>query len=80
MRNLEERLIGRWSGPRIVAISLIAGAAGVLPLALYMVFGPANGNPIGLGLLAVVAVPIAAGGMLVGAIKALIERFTDRGM
>lgn len=78
MRNLEQRLIDRWSGPRIVAVSLIAGASGVLPLALYIVFGPANGNPIGLGLLAVVSVPIAAGGMLVGAIKALIERFSDR--
>lgn len=78
MRNLEERLSGLWSGRQIVAISLIAGAAGVLPLMLYIVFGPANGNPIGLGLLAVVSVPIAAGGILVGAIKALIDRFTER--
>jgi len=33
-------------------------AAGVLPLLLYCVFGPADGNPIGLGLLFAVLTPV----------------------
>lgn len=35
----------------------IAGL-GYLPLQLYIWFGPADGNPIGLGLLMIVAVPV----------------------
>lgn len=49
------------------------GFAGTLPLLLYIAFGPAKGNPIGLGLLAVVAVPIAGVGIAVGAIAALVQ-------
>lgn len=46
----------------IAGIAVLALGAG--PLLLYIVFGPADGNPIGLGLLAMVAVPV--GGILAG--------------
>jgi hypothetical protein len=43
---------------------VVAGLAvlvlGAGPLLLYALLGPADGNPIGLGLLMVVAVPIGA--------------------
>lgn len=42
-------------------------------LLLYIAFGPEDGNPIGLGLLAVAAVPVAAIGAVVGLITALVQ-------
>jgi len=55
-------------GRRILGTSVAVGVVGVAPLLLYMLFGPTGGNPIGLGLLAVVAAPISVGGMALGAI------------
>lgn len=67
------------AGIRIVVWSLGLGVAGVAPLLLYALLGPADGNPVGLGLLAVAAVPIAACGFVLGLIKLAIEVFvTDR--
>lgn len=75
MSHLEEKLLARWSGVRIVVVSLVCGALGVLPLVLYSAFGPRDGNPIGLGLLAVAAVPLAGIGVLAGVIKMVVEYF-----
>jgi hypothetical protein len=79
MSHVEEVLLRRWSGARILLVSLAAGGAGVLPLLLYVRFGPRDGNPIGLGLLAVVMVPFAAAGALVGLAKYAVERMSGRG-
>ena len=79
MSRVEETLLGRWPGSKIVVWSAVLGFAGVSPLLLYIAFGPANGNPIGLGLLAVVAVPVAGIGIAVGLIKMLVHRFSGRG-
>lgn len=80
MSRIEEAWLRRFSGLRILAYSLAFGVAGVAPLLLYIAFGPADGNPIGLGLLAVVAVPVGAFGVCIGLIKMLVEHFTrDRG-
>jgi hypothetical protein len=68
----------RSRGVRILRISLLIGAAGVAPLLLYILLGPANGNPIGLGLLAVVAVPASIMGMAIGALTLVVERFARR--
>jgi hypothetical protein len=68
----------RSHGVRILRISLLIGAAGVAPLLLYILLGPANGNPIGLGLLAVVAVPASIVGMAIGALTLVVERFARR--
>lgn len=75
MSRIEEAWLRRLSGPRILACSLAFGVAGVAPLLLYIAFGPADGNPIGLGLLAVLAVPVGAVGAGVGLIKMLVEHF-----
>ena len=61
-------LSGRPLGWRILIASFGLGVAGVTPLLLYALFGPPHGNPIGLGLLAVAAVPISVVGMTLGAI------------
>ena len=64
---------------RILKGSLVTGAVGISPLLLYILLGPANGNPIGLGLLAMLAVPIALMGGLIGAIMLAIEHFRRTG-
>ena len=79
MSRIEEALLRRFSGLKIMVWSIALGVAGILPLQLYIIFGPADGNPIGLGLLAVAAVPIAGVGTVVGLIKMLVEYFASRG-
>jgi hypothetical protein len=76
---LEEALLRRMSGSRIMVWSLVVGLGGVLPLLLYMALGPADGNPIGLGLLAMVAVPVGGVGVVVGLIAMLVQKFDRRG-
>ncbi|HEX7113130.1 MAG TPA: hypothetical protein VF216_11860 [Mizugakiibacter sp.] len=78
MSRIEEAILRRWSGLRLMAMSAALGAAGVLPLLLYVAFGPKDGNPIGLGLLAVASVPVAAVGMAAGAISALVQWLRGR--
>ena len=74
MADIEATLIRRWSGARILLAGLSVGVLGVLPLLLYIQFGPRDGNPIGLGLLAVAAVPTSGIIMAVGLVKLLVER------
>lgn len=78
MSRLEERLLSRWPGRTILISSFLLGVAGVAPLLLYIAFGPSDGNPIGLGLLAVFAVPVSAIGMLAGLVKMLVELLGKR--
>lgn len=78
MSHLEEKFIRRWTGWQFIAGSLVIGVVGVLPLLLYIAFGPADGNPIGLGLLAMAAVPIAGMGILIGVVKLLVQYFGSR--
>jgi hypothetical protein len=61
------------SGKQLMVTSAALGGAGILPLLLYVAFGPADGNPIGLGLLAVAAIALACVGMLAGLVKFLVE-------
>ena len=64
MVDFEHRLVKRWSGAAFIKAGLATMAAGFLPIGLYTLVGPADGNPIGLGLLMVVLVP--AGFLLAG--------------
>ena len=56
MIDSKERLITRWSVSRYLIAAVVIAGAGYLPLQLYIVFGPRDGNPVGLVLLAVIAV------------------------
>jgi hypothetical protein len=78
MSDLEGSVLRRWKGLRIVAVSLGLGLIGVLPLLAYIAFGPKDGNPIGLGLLAVLVVPIATIGVLIGLIRLVVEIFVRK--
>lgn len=78
MSRLEESAVRRHAGSRILLFGIAIAAIGVLPLLLYVAFGPEDGNPIGLGLLAVAAVPIGLMIAVVGLIKVLVELWTRR--
>ena len=66
------------SGSKLFASGVAVLALGAGPLLLYILFGPADGNPIGLGLLAMVAVPV--GGILatLGLLRIGIEWLVER--
>lgn len=66
------------SGARTVRLSLIFGAITVAPILIYSTVGPADGNPIGLGLLAVFGLPVAALGVLVGVVRQLVDGLGSR--
>lgn len=55
-------------GRRLTIVSLILLGLCVAPIMLYSAFGPADGNPIGLGLLAFFGWPVFSGLAGVGAI------------
>lgn len=79
MSHLEEKIIRRYSGRRILLFGAAVAGIGALPLLLYIAVGPEDGNPIGLGLLAVAAVPTGAVIAAVGLIKTLVQLLTRRG-
>jgi hypothetical protein len=74
VRNLEQNLFCRWPGLKMMRLSIAAGAVGIGPLLLYILIGPKDGNPIGLGLLAMMTVPFAGIGFLAGFAKFCLER------
>jgi hypothetical protein len=78
MSGIEQAVWRRFSGSKIVMASLAVGLAGTVPLLLYIAFGPADGNPIGLGLLAAVSVPVAAVGVFAGLISMLVQYVARR--
>jgi len=77
MSRLEEAVIRRFSGWTLFKWSLVLAVTGVSPLLLYILLGPRDGNPIGLGLLALAALLLSAAGAAVGLIKMMVER-SDR--
>jgi hypothetical protein len=77
MSRIEEAMLRRLSGVQITLWSIGLGLLRYLPLRLYIWFGPEDGNPIGLGLLAVAVLPFAGVGVVVGLIKTAVEYFRD---
>ena len=66
------------AGSRMLLVGVAVLLIGVGPLLLYILFGPADGNPIGLGLLAMVAVPVGLGLAGFGLLRMLIEFLVRR--
>jgi hypothetical protein len=79
MSPIEEAMVTRWGGVEIMKASALLGVAGSAPLFLYIWLGPKDGNPIGLGLLAVFTLPVAVVGLAAGAVAALVQRWRPRG-
>lgn len=51
---------------------------GTLPLLIYVLVGPEDGNPIGLGLLMMVSWLLGGVFVLVGAVRVALEKKEDR--
>jgi len=79
MSHLEEAILRRFEGSTIVLFGLTVAVAGLLPLLLYVAFGPEDGNPVRLGLLAIAAVPTGGIIALAGIIKLLVRHFQRDG-
>lgn len=79
MTDLQRKMRSRWSGPWFLKAGALVALAGAAPLLLYILLGPADGNPIGLGLLMVAAV--LAGLFLagIGLLKLLVTYFQQHG-
>jgi hypothetical protein len=73
VNRVEPPAARKTAGMRILIASLTVGGVGIAPLLLYILLGPADGNPIGLGLLAVLAVAVALIGGLIGAVTLGVE-------
>lgn len=65
----------RW----MLLAAALSFAATVSPLLLYIAFGPADGNPIGLGLLAALGVPLSVVLLLFGLVWLAVEAAQARG-
>ena len=57
---------------RIALLGIAVFALCVTPLLLYILFGPADGNPVGLGLLMVAGTLLSGGMLAVAALTALV--------
>jgi len=68
----------RWSLSRFLMVGLIIALVGYLPLQFYILFGPRDGNPIGLGLLFVIGVFTGLVVVVIGFIKHTIQYFMNR--
>ena len=56
----------------MIKTGFIIAAVGALPLLLYAAVGPADGNPVGLGLLFITATPLGLLVLAIGLIRALL--------
>jgi hypothetical protein len=78
MPDFEHKLLQRWSPMGFIKTGALVMLIGVGPLLLYALLGPADGNPIGLGLLMVVAVPIGFLLLGIGLLRLLIAWLQER--
>jgi hypothetical protein len=67
-------------GLRALMIAIAVAVATIGPLAAYVAFGPADGNPIGLGLLAAVGVPVSGVLLLVALVQLAVDAGLHRGV
>ena len=65
-------------GLKIIAVSVCIGALSAFPLMLYVLLGPRNGNPVGIGLLFFLGMIVAQLGVLFGAVWFVIAYFVGR--
>ncbi len=66
------------SSLKLVLAGAVILVGGVLPLVLYIAFGPADGNPIGLGLLVFVSVPTGGACLVAGLVWFFKQKFAER--
>lgn len=65
-------------GIKVIALSLLLVVVSAAPIMLYILLGPADGNPIGLGLLFAVGALVAHVGFVVGILLLLWDNFISK--
>lgn len=65
-------------GIKIIALSLLLVLVSAAPIMLYILFGPADGNPIGLGLLFAAGALVGHLGFLVGLLLLIRDHYFRR--
>ena len=65
-------------GIKVIALSLLLVFVCAAPIMLYILLGPADGNPIGLGLLFAVGALVAHAGFVVGILLLLWDNFISK--
>lgn len=78
MRDSEDGSAVRWPLSRFLITGGLLAGAGYLPLQLYILFGPRDGNPIGLGLLFVIGLCAGLVTIAVGLIRVALRSFSSR--
>jgi hypothetical protein len=72
MPDFQHKLLQRWRPASFIKAGVLVMLLGATPLLLYTLLGPADGNPIGLGMLMAVAVPIGFLLLGIGLLRLLI--------
>ena len=72
MPDFQHKLLQRWRPASVIKAGVLVMLLGATPLLLYTLLGPADGNPIGLGMLMAVAVPIGFLLLGIGLLRLLI--------
>ena len=65
-------------GIKVIALSLLLVFVSAAPIMLYILLGPADGNPIGLGLLFAVGALVAHVGFVIGILMLLWDNFISK--
>jgi hypothetical protein len=63
---------------KFLVVGLIISGVGYLPIQLYILFGPSDGNPVGLGLLFVIGIFAGLVVFAIGIIKHTIHYLLNR--
>ena len=66
-----------WSFKSFLKLGLIVAVIGYTPLQLYILFGPSDGNPIGLGMLFVIGMLAGLFVIAIGFIRMLFQFFAN---
>lgn len=78
MADNEDGPNNRWPLSRFLVVGLVIAGVGYLPIQLYILFGPRDGNPVGLGLLFVIGVFAGLAVFVIGITKSVIDYFMNR--
>ncbi len=65
-------------GVKVIALSLLLVLVCAAPIMLYIIFGPKDGNPVGLGLLFAVGALVAHVGFVVGMLLLIVDNLLKR--
>jgi hypothetical protein len=76
---MNKSVVRSWTFASFLKLGLFVAVIGYTPLQLYILFGPSDGNPVGLGLLFVMGMLAGLFVVAIGFIRMLFQSFGNRG-